>query len=113
MRPKERGEHMPDIKLPIDERFTIKFKANGGKFLYCENLDEIFENFTFIIKENNWENKKILLFDKNLKKRFESPFLKLTTKVSEATYFFTTCENLIGNDGSILISSNQIFEKKT
>lgn len=112
LRPKDRGDYMPDIKLPIDERFTIKFKANGGKFLYCEDLDEIFENLNFIIKENNWEDKKALLFDKQLKKRFENPVLKPTSKISEATFFFTTCENLIANDGSLLISSKQIFEKK-
>ena len=29
----ERGKYMPEIKLPIDEKFTINFKANGGKFL--------------------------------------------------------------------------------
>jgi hypothetical protein len=31
-----RGKFMPEIKLPIDEKFTINFKKNGGKFLYCE-----------------------------------------------------------------------------
>ena len=25
-----RSKYMPDIELPIDERFTIQFKANGG-----------------------------------------------------------------------------------
>ena len=34
----ERGKYMPEIKLPVDEQFTINFKANGGKFLYCENM---------------------------------------------------------------------------
>ena len=29
-----------------------------------------------------------------------------------STFFLTTCENLIANDGSLLISSKQIFEKK-
>ena len=37
----ERGKYMPDLKLPVDERFTINFKANGGKFLYCENMQEV------------------------------------------------------------------------
>ncbi len=40
---------MPEIKLPVDERFTINFKANGGKFLYCENLDEIFYSLEQIL----------------------------------------------------------------
>ncbi len=49
---------MPEIKLPIDERFTINFKANGGKFLYCENLDEVYDSLNNIILENDWEEKK-------------------------------------------------------
>ncbi|MDO5977928.1 LUD domain-containing protein [Flavivirga spongiicola] len=108
----DRGKYMPEIKLPIDERFTINFKANGGKFLYCENLNEIFFNLEHIIEENNWKKKKTLLFDENLKDKFINSNLKSTNKISEATFFLTTCENLIANDGSLLISSKQIFEKK-
>ena len=43
----ERSKYMPEIKLPIDERFTINFKANGGKFLYCEDLNEVNQNLNF------------------------------------------------------------------
>ena len=46
----ERGRYMPEIKLPIDEKFTINFKGNGGKFLYCENLTEVSENFINILE---------------------------------------------------------------
>lgn len=108
----ERGKYMPEIKLPIDERFTINFKANGGKFLYCDNLNEIFENLQYIIDENQWDTKKVLLLDDNLAARFKDSGLNTTKKSSESTFFLTTCENLIANDGSLLISSNQIFEKK-
>lgn len=107
-----RGKYMPEIKLPIDERFTINFKANGGKFLYCENLNEIFFNLDHILEENNWKEKKALLFDENLKDKFKNSNLKGTNKISESTFFLTTCENLIANDGSLLITSKQIFEKK-
>jgi hypothetical protein len=107
-----RGKYMPEIKLPIDERFTINFKANGGKFLYCENLNEIFQNLDHIISENTWEEKKALLLDDNLKNKFKNCNLQITRKISDSTFFLTTCENLIANDGSLLISSKQIFEKK-
>src|SRR5690554_1435927 len=108
----ERGKYMPEIKLPVDERFTINFKANGGKFLYCENLDEIYNTLNNIIEENSWEDKKVLLFDSNLKDRFKDFNLPTSTYAQEATYFLTTCENLIADDGSLLISSNQIAEKR-
>lgn len=108
----ERSKYMPEIKLPIDERFTINFKANGGKFLYCEDLNEVFTNFENIIKENKWEGKNALLLDKNLQDKFKNTSSNPTKALIDATYFLTTCENLIANDGSLLISSQQIFEKK-
>ncbi|MFY0714804.1 LUD domain-containing protein [Seonamhaeicola sp. NFXS20] len=112
LKSEERGKYMPEIKLPIDERFTINFKANGGKFLYCENLNEIYQNLDNIIEENKWHDKKVLLLDNNLKDKFKNSDLSPTLNISESTFFFTTCENLIANDGSLLISSKQIFEKK-
>ncbi|UKM64772.1 lactate utilization protein [Flavobacteriaceae bacterium GSB9] len=108
----DRGKYMPEVKLPIDERFTINFKANGGKFLYCEDLNEVYSNLENIIAENNWEDKKALVVDENLESKFKNTSIAPTNKLSESTFFLTTCENLIANDGSLLISSKQIFEKK-
>ncbi|QFZ55557.1 lactate utilization protein B/C [Oceanihabitans sp. IOP_32] len=108
----DRGKYMPEIKLPIDERFTINFKANGGKFLYCEDLNEVFKNLESILLENQWKNKKVLLLNAYLKDKFKDCDLKITSQLSESTFFLTTCENLIANDGSLLISSKQIFEKR-
>lgn len=108
----ERSKYMPEIKLPIDERFTINFKANGGKFLYCENIEEVYNSLENIIDENNWDGKNVFLLDDRLAELFKGFELKATKKASESTYFFTTCEYLISNDGSLLISSNQIAEKK-
>ncbi len=112
LKSEERGKYMPEIKLPIDERFTINFKANGGKFLYCEDLNEVYTNLEYIIEENKWHKDKVLLLDDNLKDRFENSEINPTNKISESTFFLTTCENLIADDGSLLISSKQIFEKK-
>ncbi|WP_452221507.1 LUD domain-containing protein [Lacinutrix salivirga] len=108
----DRGKYMPEINIPVDEKFTLNFKSNGGKFLYCDNLNEIFEAFNNIIDENNWQDKNVLLIDDNLKDQFKHNGLNSTLSCTEASYFLTTCENLIADDGSILISSNQIAEKK-
>ena len=108
----ERGKYMPDIKIPIDERFTINFKANGGKFLYSENLEEVYQNLELILQENDWGSKQVLILDERLEEHFKAFDLKGTRKVSESDYFLSTCEYLIANDGSLLICSNQIAEKK-
>ena len=107
-----RSKYMPEIKLPIDERFTINFKANGGKFLYCEDTDEINENLKLIISENNWEDDNVMIFDDRLAEKFKSHNLKINNKSNDCSYFLSTCEYLISNDGSLLISSHQIAEKK-
>lgn len=108
----ERGKYMPEIKLPIDEKFTINFKANGGKFLYCENMEEIYKTFKNILHENNWEGNSVFLLDSRLKDLFKDFDLKVTRNPSESDYFLSTCEYLIADDGSLLISSNQIAEKQ-
>ena len=108
----ERGKYMPEIKLPIDEQFTINFKANGGKFLYCEDMQEVNNSLSNILKENKWEDENVLIFDERLNEMFKHFDFKSTKKVSESTYFLSTCEYLISDDGSLLISSNQIAEKK-
>ncbi|HLV14101.1 MAG TPA: LUD domain-containing protein [Xanthomarina sp.] len=112
LKSQDRGKYMPEIKLPVDERFTINFKANGGKFLYCENLDEVFGALDNILQENNWNDSKALIYDNNLKARFKDFNLIASNYSQEATYFISTCENLIADEGSLLISSNQIAEKK-
>lgn len=107
----ERGKYMPEVKLPTDERFMLNFKNNGGKFLYCEDEQEVLEAFDNILLENDWYEKESCCFDPNLKDRFQG--FNLTFNKSEnAAFFLATCEFLVANDGSILISSNQIKERK-
>lgn len=108
----ERGKYMPEVKLPADERFTINFKANGGKFLYCENMNEVKDSFNSILAENKWHDDKVFVIDQRLIELFKDFNLNSTRKVSEGSYFLSTCEYLISDDGSLLISSNQIAEKK-
>lgn len=108
----ERGKYMPEVKLPVDEQFTINFKANGGKFLYCENMQEIQDSFNSILLENGWQDDKVLMLDERLNELFKDFHLNTTDRISDSTYFLSTCEYLISDDGSLLISSNQIAEKK-
>ena len=108
----ERGKYMPEVKLPIDEKFTINYKANGGKFLYCENMDEVHKTLLKILQENSWEDENVLILDTKLQELFSSFDLKATRRPDDAIYFLSTCEYLIAETGSLLISSNQITEKQ-
>ncbi len=107
-----RGEHMPDLKIPVDEKFTIYFKKNGGKFIYCEDDAEVSEALKNIVSENDWQNHLFYILDQRLKSKFSSENLRFTQNRQESDIFFTTCEHLIAHNGSILVCSNQIKEKK-
>jgi hypothetical protein len=105
------SKFLPKKKAVIEERFILKFIENGGKFLYCENLNELQKNFDLILDENEWISKDVLIINTNLKKKY-SLSGNFSSSLEESKCFVTDCENLIASDGSILISSNQIHEKK-
>ena len=105
------SKFLPKKKAVIEERFVLKFIENGGKFLYCENLNEVQHNFDLILQENEWIDEDILIINSSIKKQFNLNS-NFCSSIEESKCFVTDCENLIANDGSILISSNQIHEKK-
>ena len=109
--PKEKSDdkspYTPDDNLPIDERFTFNFKANGGKFIYCENLVEISENFENILAENDWFESEAQCFDSRLFHLLDENKLQYSN-TKNPKFFFSFCENLIDDEGSILFSSLQL-----
>ncbi len=107
-----RGVHMPDLNLPIDEKFTIHFKKNGGKFLYCDSFREISDALKNIIEENGWQKNDFYLIDSKLESKFANQKLTFTYNAKASEIFFTTCEHLIAQNGSILVCSNQMNERK-
>ena len=107
-----RGLHMPDLNIPIDEKFTIHFRKNGGKFLYCDSDLEISQALKNIVIENNWQNNPFFVLNPALEDKFSKEGVSFTKKVKESEIFFTTCEHLIAQNGSILVCSNQLKEKK-
>jgi hypothetical protein len=100
-----------DLSLPVDERFTFNFKKNGGKFLYCENLTEIKEQFENILEENDWFESEVLCFDSGLFNLLDENKLSYN-QPTNPKFLFATCENLIAEEGSILFSSIQIKQNK-
>ena len=108
---KSESKFLPKKKAVIEERFILKFIDNGGKFIYCETIEELQENFNLILDENEWTSEDVLIINSDLKKRYNLSNL-FSSSLEETKCFVTDCENLIASDGSVLISSNQIHEKK-
>ena len=108
---KESNNAASELDMSIDEQFIYRFKKNGGKFLYCENLTEVKEQFENILEENDWFESEVLCFDPTLYPVLDENKL-IYKNVRNPKFLFSSCENLIAEEGSILFSSNQIKQNK-
>lgn len=107
----EYNPYLPESKTPADELFMSNFLKNGGKFIYCENMDEVKSQFENILEENDWFENEVLCLEPNLYSLLDEN--KLPYKdVKNPAFLFTGCENLIADEGSVLFSSKQIKQNK-
>jgi L-lactate utilization protein LutC len=107
----EFSKSLTDNATSVDEKFIYNFKKNGGKFLYCENSEEVNEHFENILEENDWFESAVMCYDPTLFKILDDN--KLTYgKATEPKFLLASCENLIAEEGSILFSSKQIKQHK-
>ena len=107
-----KSPYTPEELLPVDDMFTRNFQKNGGKFIYCENLEEVSINFLNILEENDWFECKVLTYETILKYLLDDNKLELTLNSDEVKFYLSTCESLIADEGSILFSSNQFKHNK-
>lgn len=96
--------------LPLDEIFVKNFIKNKGKFLYADTLEEITENLSLILSENNWS--ELICNDSDLTKLIATLQIDISNTFGENAPIFIGCEFLIAENGSILFSSNQLKETK-
>ncbi len=108
---KEASQFNPEIKIPVDELFTFNFKKNGGKFLYCDALEELKDQFLNILEENDWFECQALCYEPKLFHLLDENKLHYD-KPNAPKFLLTTCENLIADEGSVLLTSNQIKQNK-
>ncbi len=107
---KKREINNQKVSLSLDDSFVHNFIKFGGKFLYCPKKEDVTANIQNIIKENNWET--ISYKNKDLAKVISSIDIKTKSDFDKNIPFFTTCEQLISENGSILFSSNQIEDNR-
>ncbi|MGL5112725.1 MAG: lactate utilization protein B/C [Flavobacterium sp.] len=97
--------------IPVDEQFIFNFKRNGGKFLYCDSISEVKEQFENILEENDWFESEALCFEPSLFSMLQENNI-IFEKTQNPKFLLATCENLVSDEGSISFSSNQIKHKK-
>jgi L-lactate utilization protein LutC len=97
-------------ELPLDELFVKNFISKGGKFLYCSDTKELEQNLLQILHENKWNN--MVCFDEDLNKFLTKIKSAKTREIVHNLPFFTVCEALTADDGSIMFSSKQLKGNK-
>lgn len=103
--------YLPEQTIPVDELFTLNFKKNGGKFIYCENIGEVREQFENILEENDWYESEAACYEPQLYSMLDDNRISYLN-ISNPRFLFASCENLIADDGSVLFSSKQIKQHK-
>ena len=107
-------KYLPKKDELVEEKFTLNFISNGGKYLYAIDSDECEQYFNEILKENNWEEKSMLCFKKDFTKNFiPNNKIKFNKSNLNSNLFITDCEFLVAKDGSILVSAKQIQSYKS
>jgi hypothetical protein len=100
---------MPIEEDPIDIRFAKSFTSKGGRFLFCESSESVFNNFKEICIENKWDPSIILCLEKRLSLRLDVKLFDQSLenlKSFKAAVIF--CEYIISDTGKILLSEHQI-----
>lgn len=95
----------------LEEQFIYNFNKNGGKFLYCENVAEVKNQFENILQENDWFEGEALCYESDLFGMLEENNIT-HHKTRTPSFLLANCENLIADEGSILFSSKQIKQHK-
>ncbi|MDO5105152.1 LUD domain-containing protein [Capnocytophaga sp.] len=98
--------------LPADEQFAIRFNENGGKFIYCTSDVEVQAVFRNILKEIGIYVKMNVSNDA-LRTMFEEHESLFTSDYEISNVYLTDCEYLITSLGGIMLSSNQLRQKRT
>jgi L-lactate dehydrogenase complex protein LldG len=110
-----------DLESPVfsasedstDVTFAQEFSKVSGKFVYCEDQDDLKSNLIQLIREFKWQN--IYCLDPELQdilKEAAIPFLTTEEEFTQTAVGFTKCEFLIARTGSIMISSRQVSGRR-
>jgi L-lactate utilization protein LutC len=95
----------------LDDLFVENFIAKGGRFLYCQTTNDLTDNLTNILNQEQWV--KPLSFSNKLVNLMQSINVACSNNdVLSSDCFFTNCEHLIAEDGSVLFSSKQLKDHK-
>lgn len=98
----------PKAGEPLEILFAQQLTKLNGKFIYCENENELCTNLSDLISENKWE--KVFSFEKKVKdilKKANISFSENENDIAHVNVGVSLCESLSARTGSVLVSSRQ------
>jgi L-lactate dehydrogenase complex protein LldG len=95
--------------LSIEEVFADAFIKLGGKFIFCENEQDMMDNLHALYDSRGWKQllcsqEKFLSLFSNNKLNFIQP---ADMEEDKADACITGCETLVARTGSVILSSKQ------
>ena len=92
-----------------EEVFAEAFINLGGKFIFCENEQELIDNINILHESRGWA--QLLCADNRLVKLFNNNKVEIVipadARYENADACITGCEMLVARTGSVLLSSMQ------
>lgn len=92
-----------------EEVFAEQFINLGGKFIFCENEQDMMDKINLLYENRGW--KQLLCADERMLKAFGSHNIDIVApadpKAEAADACITGCEALVARTGSVLLSSAQ------
>lgn len=106
---KDSGAVFPDVGAAPEEVFAEAFIKLGGKFIFCENEQELLDNINVLYENSGWEH--LLCADQRVLKIFQNNRIDIlepaNPKAESAEACITGCEMLVARTGSIMLTSKQ------
>jgi L-lactate dehydrogenase complex protein LldG len=102
-----------EIEESLDVNFAREFTKMAGKFVYCENTDELISNLSLICNGNQWD--EVFCSDPRFQEildKSDIPFSSDEESFHSLRVGITGCEYLIARLGSIMISSGQVSGRR-
>lgn len=108
-------EAFSPIHSSIEEQFAAEFIKLGGKFIFCENEQELLDNIHALHDNFGW--KQLLCADEHILTLCQNNKLNFVSSadptIEHAEAAITGCEALVARTGSTLLSSKQNFGRTT
>ncbi len=108
-----KGDIFAKDKASLAEQYAIELTNLGGRFIYCENNEDMLAKFLMLADNLNWT--KVAVKDAHLISLFgekNMSFVNPDYNIDESNAAISSCERLVARTGSAVYSSAQAYGRQ-